>query len=360
MAASIITIIALCTESLKFLRDIREAPKERANMQVTICGVKGVVEEVRETIEQTRNTPNRTRLKSIPSLVKPGSPLASIQDILTTLTTRLDQAKPARGIKKVAKRARWPFEKEEIKTILTALDVHQKTILLAFQNDIFLVTQNICEDIKLLQDTANTTHKELSIVRKEVEKVGANVSMSTTISKDGFQRIEGSIVNSESKTRLGITQISRVITATSQENFRRLEELQALIRNSGINYTPQDFEALEHYRDLGQWSNNVHHEEMNEDEIEVGSEGNSEEDSDEDDEEDGEESSDEGNEEGSEEGSEEGNGEDGGRKSEEGGEVDVHREVQIISDDSDQAMEDYEQGFDSEYEQEFDSGSDGG
>jgi hypothetical protein len=251
LSASIITVLDLCTKSLKFLRDIHSAPKECARLQVAISSIRGLVDELGETATDAQTAPNNARLRSIPTLVQNESPLACLQDTLQSLTDKLDRARS--GIKKVGKRVGWPFTKEDIRTTLGLLKLHQKTLSLAFQNDTFLIAQDIYKSVKLIQEDADITRKESSIVRKDIGKVGDNLGVLTVISKEKFERVEGKIIASASKTSLDIEKVSGLISVASQENRQSLETLRALIKTSGIRYTAQDFVYLDRSKRTKSW-----------------------------------------------------------------------------------------------------------
>lgn len=253
LSASIITVIDLCTKSLKLLRDIHSAPKERARLQVAISGIRGLVDELGETATDAQTAPNSARLRSIPTLVQNESPLACLQDTLQSLTDKLDRARSATGIKKVGKRVGWPFTKEDIRTTLGLLKLHQKTLILAFQNDTFLIAQDIYKSVKLIQEDADITRKESSIVRKDIGKVGDNLGVLTVISKEKFERVEEKIIASASKTSLDIEKVSGLISVASQKNRQSLETLRALIKISGIRYTAQDFVYLDRSKRAKSW-----------------------------------------------------------------------------------------------------------
>jgi hypothetical protein len=250
--ASIVTILDSCTSCLKLLRDIHGAPKDQAKLIVVISSVKGVVHELQETTLHAQNAPNISRLKAIHSLVEEGSPLACLQDTLASLENQLNQIGSAKGIKKFGKRAGWSLIKEDIKMTLGVLKLHLKTLGLAFQNDTFLVTQDIYKKVRTIQEHTSATLQESSIIRKDVEKVGVSLDILTTTSKDNFQHIEGTIFASASKTSIDIGKISHQISnqfsMLSQENKQSLEKLQASIKQSGIRYTVQDFVNLDRYR----------------------------------------------------------------------------------------------------------------
>jgi hypothetical protein len=246
--ASISTILDSCTSCLKLLRDIHGAPKDQAKLRFTISSVKGVVDELQETTSHAQTAPNISQLKTIPSLVEDGSPLACLQDTLASLEHKLNQIRSAKGFKKVGKRASWPFTKEDIKTTMGVLKLHLKTLGLAFQNDIFLVTQDIYKGVSTIQDHTNAILKESSIIRKDVEKVGVSLEILKTTSKDNVQHIERKILASGSKTSTDIGKIASQISMVWQENKQNLEKLQASIKQSGVRYTPQDFVLLERYR----------------------------------------------------------------------------------------------------------------
>jgi hypothetical protein len=252
LLASIATILDSCTKCLRLLRDIHGASKEQAKLRITISSINGVVQELQETTRHAQNAPNTTQLKTIPPLFEEGSPLACLRDTLSSIEHKLSESRSAKGIRKFSNKAGWPFKKEDIKTTLGVLKLHQKTLILAFQNDTFLVTQDIYKEVRIIQEHTKATNQESGIIREDVVKIAANLDILTTTSKDGFQHIKGQISASASKTSNDIEKISSLISSATQENKQNVDKLQASIKQSGLRYTIQDFENLDRYR---KWHN---------------------------------------------------------------------------------------------------------
>ena len=59
-AASIITVLDLCTKSLRLFRDIQDAPKEYKRLKMIICMTKGIVDNIQETVENAKSSSHNT------------------------------------------------------------------------------------------------------------------------------------------------------------------------------------------------------------------------------------------------------------------------------------------------------------
>lgn len=228
-AASIITALDLCTKSLRLLRDIQDAPKEYKRLQMVICTTKGIVDDIQETVENARSLSHNAWLKTIPSLAQDGGPLECLNETFTSLISQLDQANSATGMQKVVKKLKWPTKKDDIKAAVRFIKMQQKTLMLAFQNDSLILSQEIHHDVKCIPHESRATHEETKITRRGIEKMEINLDTLTETSKKGLQRIEGEIKLSASTTTHDIKQISALVATSSKEHKSKLEEMRASI-----------------------------------------------------------------------------------------------------------------------------------
>lgn len=164
-AASIITALNLCTKSLRLLRDIRDAPKEYKRLQMAICTTKGIVDNIQETVDNARSLSHNAWLKTIPSLAQDAGPLECPNETFTSLISQLDQANSATGMRKVGKKLKWPIKKDEIKAAVRFIKMQQKTLILAFQNDSLILSQEIYYDVKSIQHESRAIHEDTKVTR---------------------------------------------------------------------------------------------------------------------------------------------------------------------------------------------------
>ena len=146
LAASILQIINTTAQTIQYLKDVRDAPEERAQIQQEADSLLGLLKSLRDRMEHA-NRKDPWYLQ-ICSLEGQGGPLDQYQSAMIALAKNL---KPGSGVKKLEKRLLWTFDKKQIKATLDLIGRLKLLIILALQGDhlygfsIILLTQDILE-----------------------------------------------------------------------------------------------------------------------------------------------------------------------------------------------------------------------
>ncbi len=130
LAASILQIINTTAQIIQYLKDVREAPEERAQIQREADSLLGLLKSLRDRVEHANQ--KDPWYVQICSLEGQGGPLDQYQSAMIALAKKL---KPESGVKKLEKRLLWTFDKKQIKATLVLIERLKSLISLALQGD---------------------------------------------------------------------------------------------------------------------------------------------------------------------------------------------------------------------------------
>ena len=115
VATGILTILDLTQKAIRILRRFAKAPKERNNLLEEIRATEGILEDIRQLIEDELSDCS-TNLNSGQSLS------ASLKRFERLLKSLSDALVPAGGSKNTLERLKWPFKKEDVNEKLLAIE----------------------------------------------------------------------------------------------------------------------------------------------------------------------------------------------------------------------------------------------
>lgn len=130
LAASILQIINTTAQIIQYLNDVREAPKERAQIHREADSLLGLLKSLRDRFEHADQT-DPWYIQTC-SLGGQGGPLDQYQSAMIALAKKL---KPESGVKKLEKRLLWTFDKKQIKATLDLIERLKSLVSLALQGD---------------------------------------------------------------------------------------------------------------------------------------------------------------------------------------------------------------------------------
>jgi hypothetical protein len=149
--ANLINLLDLCGKVLKYLRDVKDGPKDCTRLMVEISSTRGILDTLRETVKDAETAPQDKWSATIRSLDKDGGPLKRLGEALTSLHGELYKAASARGLTKVAKRLLWPFKKEDAEKIIKIIDRQKLLLILALENDHVALSKEIHSDTRIIR-----------------------------------------------------------------------------------------------------------------------------------------------------------------------------------------------------------------
>ena len=136
VSASIIAILQMTGTVIQYMSSVRGALAERERILVELNGINIVLIQLQGPAEDAEagSPPDQVDnwSQTLQSLNGPNGPLKIMEQVLSTLQSKLA---PTRGLRNVKKTLTWPFQKEEVKELISTIE-RQKTLLnLARQND---------------------------------------------------------------------------------------------------------------------------------------------------------------------------------------------------------------------------------
>ncbi|KAH0536690.1 hypothetical protein FGG08_006456 [Glutinoglossum americanum] len=142
LAASIIQVINATTKAIKYLNDVKGAPKDRARLAREATSLLALLTDLRYMVEEAKSTDSW--FTCVSSLGVEMGPIEQFKSEMEELARKL---KPQSGIKKLGKTLLWTLDKNEINNILSKIERLKTRVGLALQKDHFALSQAIKDDI---------------------------------------------------------------------------------------------------------------------------------------------------------------------------------------------------------------------
>jgi hypothetical protein len=130
ISAGIIAVLQLTSTVVQYITDVKDASEERLRIRDEISGTSYLLYMLKDRVLQA--SLGEPWLLTVQSLDVPKGPLEQFKKALEQLATRLT---PSKRLKKVGKALTWPFQREEIKEILSMIERQKSLFDLALQND---------------------------------------------------------------------------------------------------------------------------------------------------------------------------------------------------------------------------------
>jgi hypothetical protein len=130
ISAGIIAVLQLTSTVVQYLNGVKDASEERLRIRDEITSASFLLYMLRDRAEQA--SLGEAWLSTVISLSVPKGPLEQFKRALERLATRLA---PTKKLEKIERALRWPFQREEIKDILSTIERQKSLFDLALQND---------------------------------------------------------------------------------------------------------------------------------------------------------------------------------------------------------------------------------
>lgn len=136
LVASIIQLIDATVTAIKYLNDVKDAPKDRSKLALEATSLLVLLTDLRYKVEEVRATD--PWLTAVGSLGVEKGPLEQFRDAMETLIRKL---KPSTGMRRLGIGLLWSLDKKEIDDILSKIDRLKSLIGLALQSDHLYVSK---------------------------------------------------------------------------------------------------------------------------------------------------------------------------------------------------------------------------
>ncbi|KAL8959463.1 MAG: hypothetical protein Q9193_003678 [Seirophora villosa] len=162
--ASVVTLIGVTAKTVKYVTEMKDAPKERQNLSTEITDLLKMLTGLQNMIENPRRS--KTSFDGVNSLVTADGPFDQLREALEQLNKKL---KAKKGIKNYARVLVWPLVKEECKGVLSKMERVKSLIRLALDGENHELLQAIKTDTTAGMDTIKEGVASLQ-VRKDVKQ----------------------------------------------------------------------------------------------------------------------------------------------------------------------------------------------
>jgi len=166
ISANIIAVLQASATVIRFLSDIKDARTERERLLNEIVFTQGLLYSLKDKAANQNDTAS---LKSLASLGVQNGPLDQFKTALERLGKKLRPAHSELG--KFGKSLIWPFQKDEVKDILSTIERQKSFFLLALQNShlYILLIVSVTEMSRELAATISDDLKEFNERFKKLE-----------------------------------------------------------------------------------------------------------------------------------------------------------------------------------------------
>lgn len=131
ISASITALLGLTSTVIQYLNGVKGASEDRRRILSELASINGILFILQDQADQAKHDDQWS--STLQSLSVPEGPLDQFRRALERLSSKL--APPATGLKKLGKAIIWPFQKEEVKEILSSIERQKALFNLARQND---------------------------------------------------------------------------------------------------------------------------------------------------------------------------------------------------------------------------------
>ena len=128
ISTNIVALVQATGTVIEYLHGVKSASEDRQNILSELSSISGMLFVLQDHADQQGDSWSLT----LKSLNGSGGPLVQLRTSLEILVSKLA---PVKGLKKVGKAFAWPFQKEEIKEILSTIERQKALLTLARQND---------------------------------------------------------------------------------------------------------------------------------------------------------------------------------------------------------------------------------
>ncbi|KAI1092560.1 ankyrin repeat-containing domain protein [Rostrohypoxylon terebratum] len=137
ISASIIAVIQLSSEVVKYISDVSGATKERIRLRDEVLCCESILQQLRDGSDDSEEA---KWSETINSLETPNGPLNRLSVILDLLRSKLQ---PRDGFEKAFGALKWPFQEKEVSKMINTMEREKNLLNLALANDSRKLMQRI-------------------------------------------------------------------------------------------------------------------------------------------------------------------------------------------------------------------------
>lgn len=132
LGASVLQLIGVAGKAIKYLNDIKNAPRERFRLAQELNSLYGILIELENRADEAKASGDDDWLRGVQSLTFKFGPVEQLE---TALELIVNKVKPVSRFKKVGKALVWPFTRREVEELLRQVERQKSTIIFVLQGD---------------------------------------------------------------------------------------------------------------------------------------------------------------------------------------------------------------------------------
>lgn len=137
---TIFTLAETATKTIRHIKKIKNAPQEKKQLLKALVQAKGVLFTINDLAEAVED---EDWSHTVQSLSNTGGPLSQFQDILETITSKLNVDGQSSWTDRAVTRLQWPFSCQEIEEMNTRLEQLKAAFLFAVESDHFRLSMDV-------------------------------------------------------------------------------------------------------------------------------------------------------------------------------------------------------------------------
>lgn len=128
--ASIIAIIQLSSEVVKYINGVAGATEDRKRLRNELRSCEFILQQLKDDADDTDE--GKRWSETIKALEGPDAPLGQLRLALNLVKAKLE---PKKGSGKVIQTLKWPFKETEVKKLISAIEREKTLLQLALTNN---------------------------------------------------------------------------------------------------------------------------------------------------------------------------------------------------------------------------------
>lgn len=134
ITASILAVLQLSSEVLRYLHEVKDAPQERVRLRDDLSSACLALSMLKERLEETEK--DMSSLSSVQLLGGQDGPINRFKRLLELLSAKLmPKDGKMKTVREVSRAVAWPFKSQEVKAMLGETERQKSLFHLALQND---------------------------------------------------------------------------------------------------------------------------------------------------------------------------------------------------------------------------------
>ncbi|RYP53496.1 hypothetical protein DL768_001533 [Monosporascus sp. mg162] len=232
--ASVIAVLQLSSEVVKYVNSAAGATKERARLRKEVRACEDILQQLKDEADDSDE--GKVWSETIKALEAPGAPLGRLRVALDIVKVKL---MPKEGLKNAVAKLRWPFDEKEMEKTLVAIEREKSLLELALTNN----CRKLLQEIK---KSSNENRRQLAELIEAVERSSEENGSQFAKLNNSLGRVKGS--QADLKDSLNCLR-------GRQDNREGAEERKAILNwLTSIDYAPQQSDFINRRQaGTGQW-----------------------------------------------------------------------------------------------------------